>query len=114
MVRLPTTTNTTMATTASPVDRPSWASPAAAPAVRMRFFGLTPASTTPSPKALAGETDSIVESHVGIWGASPAPGRLRQLRRARRSRSTPRTILPHDTESDAVLLVATSPSCART
>ena len=108
------TTNTAVATTASVVDSPSWASPAAAPTVRMRFLGFTPARTTPSPKALTGESVSTVAIHFGIAGSSPGAGRFRQLRRPSASSATPRTILPHETESAAVLLVATLPSCAST
>src|ERR1700683_1141439 len=107
MVRLAMATNTMMATTASVVERPgTWARPAAAPAGGMRFCGFTAASRTANPNALGGETDSTVESHLGISGAASFAGRLRQLRRARARRRTPRAILPHDTESDAVLLVA--------
>ena len=116
MVRLAITTKTTMATTASVVVRPeTWARPAAAPAVKIRFFGFTAASATPSPRALTGETDSTVASHFGMTGSAPGAGRLRQLRRARASMPTPRAMVPHDTESDAVLLVcATLPSCDTT
>src|SRR6185437_1966286 len=114
MVRLPRATKTAMLTIASEFDRPSWASPAAAPSVRIRFLGFTAASTTASPNALTGDSDSTVASHLGISGWSPGRGRLRQLRRAKDSRRRPRAILPHDTESEAVVLVATLPSCART
>src|ERR1700733_5135306 len=111
MVRLEMTTNTAIATMASVVDNPStWARPEAAPNVRMRFFGLTAASSTARPNALNGETDSTLASHLGIAASSPAAGRLRQLRRANARSATPRTILPQDTESEAVLLVATLPS----
>src|ERR1700733_4121888 len=113
MVTLAITTNTAIATMASVVDKPgTCASPAAAPAVRIRFLGFTAASATPSPSAPTGVRLSTVANHFGIVGSSPGRGRLRQLRRARASRATPRTIVPHDTESDAVLLVAaTLPSC---
>src|ERR1700677_4787355 len=116
MVRLAMTTNTAMATTASVVDNPcAWARPAAAPNVRIRFFGLTAASSTARPNALTGETDSTLASHLGIAASSPGAGRLRQLRRANARSATPRAILPQDTESEAVLLlVATLPSCETT
>src|ERR1700728_2824171 len=115
MVRLAMTTNTAMATTASVVDNPwTWARPAPAPKVRIRFFGLTAASTTASPNALSGDMDSTVPSHLGMVASSPGAGRLRQLRRANARSATPRTILPQDTESEAVLLVATLPSCETT
>jgi len=48
--------------------------------------------------------------HLGIEGSASGAGRLRQFLRARSNNTTPRTILPHETESDAVLLVATLPS----
>src|ERR1700735_1975994 len=106
MVRLAMTTNTAMATTASVVVSPeTWASPAAAPAVKIRFFGFTAASATPSPRALTGDTDSTDASHFGMTGSVPGAGRFRQLRRARASMPTPNAMVPHDTDSDAVLLV---------
>src|SRR5258708_30639420 len=115
MERLAISTNTARATTASVVDNPgTWANPAAAPAVRMRFLGFTAASATPRPSALTGDTVSTVANHFGRAGSSPGAGRFRQLRRAMASSTTPRAILPHDTESDAVVLVATLPSCDRT
>src|SRR5580704_8361003 len=114
MVTLAMTTKTAVATTASDVESPSWASPVAAPAVRIRFLGLTPANKSPSPKALAGDSASTPAIHFGMAGSSPGAGRFAQFLRASASSATPRTILPHDTESDAVLLVATLPSCATT
>ena len=45
-------------------------------------MGFTPASSTPSPNAFPGESESTVPIHFGIAGSSPGAGRLRQLRRA--------------------------------
>ena len=108
------TTKTAMETMASDVVRPDCARPAAAPRVSTRFLGFTAARTTARPNAFAGDTPSMVAIHFGISGSVPSGGRLRHWRRARSTRATPSTILPHETESLAVVLVATFPSCEST
>ena len=108
------TTKTAVETMASDVLSPSWASPVAEPSVSSRFLGLTAARSTASPNALAGAMRSTAPIHFGISGSTPGAGRLRQFRRASRTSAAPRTILPHDTESLAVVLVATLPSWAST
>jgi len=114
MVRLAMTTNTAMATIASVVVSPeTWARPAAAPREDqvLRVHG----------GQHDGEPERLDRGHgldggepLGHLAGAPGAGRFRQLRRARARSPTPRAILPHDTESAAVLLVATLPSCANT
>ena len=50
--------------------------------------------------------------HFGISGSTPGAGRFRQLRAAMASRSTPRTILPHEMASTVPLSVAALPAWA--
>src|SRR5262245_11387785 len=104
-VRLPTTTKTISETTASAVESPSWARPAATPTDRARFFGFTAPSTAPRPSAIAGVSESIRPIHFGIFGSAPGAGRFRHSRLARSRKVTPSPIFSHDTELDEVLLV---------
>ncbi len=80
----------------------------------MRFLGFTAASATPSPAALSGESVSMWPIHLGISASAPGAGRLRHWRLASSKKPAPSAIFPHETESDAVELVATLPSCAST
>src|SRR6516165_4194004 len=114
MLRLPRMTNTTVATIASLVDKPSCASPAAEAIVSIRFLGFTAARNAPSPAASQGLRESTRSIHLGMVGAVPGAGLLAQLRRARSRNTTPRRILPQEAESEAVEFVATLPSCDTT
>ena len=79
----------------------------------MRFFGLTPARSRPRPSAFPGVRASIPPIHLGISGSVPGAGRLRQLRTAISSNSTPKTIFPHAMDSEADVLVEALPCSAR-
>ena len=73
--------------------------------VRIRFFEFTPASSSPSPSALAGVSMSTLAIQFGLSGSVPGLGRLRQLRTASSRNKRPRTILPQEIVSEAVLVV---------
>src|SRR5215510_3938288 len=103
--RLPTATKTINETTSSVVDRSSWATPAAAPIERARFFGFTAPSSTARPNDCGGVSASTRVIHFGISRSTPGSGRFRQSRLARSRNDTPSPIFSHDTESDEVLLV---------
>src|SRR6185503_2293474 len=111
-LRLPIATNTISATTASPTESFTCATPAAAPAARIRFFGFTAEHTIASTNAAPGFMASTPPIHFGIVGASPGFGRFANWRRAAPRRITPSPTLIHDTESDAVESVAALAACA--
>ena len=73
----------------------------------MRFFGFTALSTTARPRALNGVNASIVAIHFGMGASTPGAGRLRQLRSASTSSTTPSTTCTVDEPSDALESVAT-------
>jgi len=59
----------------------------------------------PRTNALPGVSVSTPAIHFGIPGLVPGLGRLRHWRTARRRKSTPSTIFPHEIVSAALLLV---------
>ena len=104
--RLPMATKTISETTASGVDSPSWASPAAAPIDRARFFGFTAPSSTPRPSDSAGVSASTRAMCSSASPARPPAWAVsRQSRLARSRNDTPSPIFSHETESDEVSLV---------
>src|SRR4051794_36212064 len=72
---------------------PVWAMAAAAPIVRIAFFGLTADSRTPAAAARGGLKASTARIHLGSSARCPSFGRPRHRRSATPSRSTPRTSL---------------------
>ena len=102
---------TISAATCDPFDASVWAIAAVAPTVRIRFLGLTPESTAPSPTALGGVIESSACIHFGISGsASPAAG-LFHCRAARPSRRQRRgsTLSQLDPVEGAPLSVVAEP-----
>jgi len=107
MLRLATATKTASTTTASPVERPAWATVVAAPMVRIRFFGFTALSPTASAKARTGVTRSIAANHFGGDALAPSRGRFFQWRYPMRTSDAPSTIFSTDVLSDALPLLET-------